>query len=441
MPIQALPEFRVPVVQDFHGPEIPDFVGLMQRNRAAALSEQEKQQLMELRKQVMAKNAQEMENESVLNAMKLADAAIVPKLSITPQGAVTAGTTPAGAFGEGSPEAPRAIPLTFLPNGQVYDASAKLSQSQQVENAKLEREKELLKAKPSRKQVVGVDTVTQRPITFDPDSGGYEVGELPPGVTLGAKPSSKSGSGRGLTPNAQTSLFSSAGAVGINADDPAYYNPETKEYDVARLAIDVGKAKRTAKIEENRAKQAGKDNALSGEQKTYLGKLDASEMQLDSLKSEIERLAENEPGFMDSVIATATAAPADGMFSALANKSLKYFQSDDSKKLEARKGIIQSALTQAISGMAVSDGEARRLGFLPRPEDSFHDLLIKTGILEDYIKNQRNGVLGGPSRGGNMPTPEQNSTNAPSGEQPDQSTSNVLGLKSTPSGATYRRIK
>lgn len=242
-------------------------------------------------------------------------------------------------------------------------------------------------------------------------TSGIQAGTAPVITDLNRKeiPKGKgSGSSRELTPNSRMNILNKA-ATYLNVDDPRYYNSETGEYNYTALTIDGAKAARRAKEVENLAKAS----ASTGATKDKIDALNAVELQLNSLKENLTQLADSPstPGFMDSVLATMTAQPADGFFSALVTKGAKALQSDESKYLEGQKSIVNSALTQAISGLAVTAQEAARLGFLPRPEDSFRDTLNKLGLVEQYIANQREG-LQVRSSGGNQPVIEQTQSNS-----------------------------
>lgn len=214
--------------------------------------------------------------------------------------------------------------------------------------------------------------------------------------------------GGGLTPNQQNTILRKASNAGINPDDPKYYDPETEKYDFTRIAIDEGKAARENKARENQLKAQG----LTGKMQSDVAKLDAGAIQLDSLRDKMDELALSgkAPGFKDNFIAAITAAPPDGTWETLKYQTLKYFQSKESKDLEGNKGIISSALRSAISGLAVSKEEATNLGWLPRPSDSFGDLIGKVALVELYIKNQRAGLTGGstsaPAPGVGAPPPK-----------------------------------
>lgn len=202
----------------------------------------------------------------------------------------------------------------------------------------------------------------------------------------------KTSSIKSLTPNAQNILFGQAGAAGVDPNDPKYKN-EDGSYDFLQLSIDKGMAIRENKRVENALKAQG----LTGKTKQDVDKLNAASKQLDNLQTELENLAKSgkAPGFADTFIAATTAAPPDGPISTLYQMGAKYFQSNESKDLEGRKGIVSSALTSAISGLAVSKSEAERLGWLPRPVDSFADLIRKVSLVEEYINSQRSGLSEG----------------------------------------------
>lgn len=255
---------------------------------------------------------------------------------------------------------------------------------------------------------------------FDQGDGtlGYREKRIAPGATapvvrtavaadtgLPAKQAPKGGSSRALTPNAQNAILLKASSAGVDPDDPKYFNEDTQIRDFTKLTIDAGKAARENKRLDNALKAQG----LTGKTKTDLEALNAAEQQLFSLQDEIAEISRTgqTPTFFDNALAAVTAAPPSGFFTSLVQQGAEYLQSDDSKYLEGKKSVINSALTKAISGLAVSKDEARRLGFLPRPGESFDSLLRKVSLVEDYINNQREGLSQGstvPSAPRSLPT-------------------------------------
>lgn len=207
------------------------------------------------------------------------------------------------------------------------------------------------------------------------------------GEQLKAKP--KAGTGA-LTQNQQILALRKAGEAGINPDDDKYLNPQTGTYDFTKLTIDSGKALR----ENKRLADAAKASSMTGKTKSDLDALNAAEKQLHFLQDEITDIASSgkTPSFFDNVIAASTAAPPEGAIGAIYQQIAKGLQSEESKELEGRKSIISSALTKAISGLAVTKSEASRLGFIPRPGDTFEELVRKASLVQEYINNQRSGL-------------------------------------------------
>lgn len=155
-------------------------------------------------------------------ALKEADLASslgsMPGLSLDASGKLTAGTTPAGAAGEGSPEAALATPVTILPNGRVYDPLAELQTKQTILDAQNRRSIEAKQAQikslgkggggyldpdtgewvqvappsvtapASKFSHVGNDSTTGRPILLDATTGKTILGELPDGSKFAPKP-------------------------------------------------------------------------------------------------------------------------------------------------------------------------------------------------------------------------------------------------------------
>lgn len=238
-------------------------------------------------------------------------------------------------------------------------------------------------------------------VIFRPETGTFEAKPLPAGVTdIRPKVTQpvKTASARGLTPNMQNSILRKAAESGIDPENPKYVDETTGTFDFIQLSIDGGKAA----AESKRTQDAIKAQGLTGDARKSLENLNAASKQLDSLQDTILEISKTgkTPRFYDNALAAVTAAPPGGWWGSLVNQGAEYFQSDDSKYLEGKKSVINSALTKAISGLAVSEGEARRLGFLPRPGESFDSLVRKVGLVEDYINNQRAGL----SEGSTVPT-------------------------------------
>lgn len=330
-------------------------------------------------------------------------------------------------LGGGATIAAKETPSAFTLNGQnlgyIYDPN--------VQEANAEREL-ALKSKYATNNFtpIGMSADGKSVVGFNRATGNVESKPVPqsagsqgPLTALPGKGGRGTGSTRELTPNARMNILNKA-ATYIDVDDPKYFNSTTGEYNYTALAIDGSKASRQAKIADNELKA----NGMTGATKDKVDALNAADKQLSALADNITTLASSgsTPGFFDSVIAVATAAPADGIFSALWNKGLKSVQSDESQYLEGQKSIVRSALTQAISGLAVTLSEDMRLQFLPRPEDSFLQLMNKVKLVEDYIKNQREG-LGERSQGGQRIPTEQTSLNSGT---PAASTSGLVQIRS-----------
>lgn len=231
----------------------------------------------------------------------------------------------------------------------------------------------------------------QRPTT----QGGEVVTSrvnTPEGEAVKVPPKTSVSGSRGLTPNAQTTLLGQATAAGVDVDSPKYFDQSTGAYNFTQIAIDKGKAQRENKRLENEAKASG----LSGKTKTEIDALNAAERQLSSLQDEISEIANSgqTPGFLDDFVSASTASGPTGGLSFLYQRMLKGLQGEEAKVLEGKKSIISSALVKAISGLAVTLSEEKRLQFLPRPGDSFQDLVRKTSLVQDYIENQRAGLSG-----------------------------------------------
>lgn len=210
------------------------------------------------------------------------------------------------------------------------------------------------------------------------------------GAPIKAQPKGATSKQASITPNQQALILRRAGEAGIDPDSSSYLNDETGDYDFTKLSIDSGKAIR----ENKRLEDATKGAALTGDDKKQLTALNSAEKQLHTLQNEILEIAKSgkTPSFLDNMIAADLSAPPTGWWSSAVQQTESYFQSPESKNLEDRKAVIASGITKAISGLAVSKDEARRLGFLPRAGESFQDLMRKAENLQDYINNQREGI-------------------------------------------------
>lgn len=252
-------------------------------------------------------------------------------------------------------------------------------------------------------KVLPAETLT----TVDSDQGLLRTGsrstEATP-LTVGGvqatrtKPTKSTGA---LTENARLSIFRKASEAGIDPDNPKYFNEETQSTDFTRLAVDTGKSAR----ENKRLEDAAKASGLTGKSKTTLEELNAASRQLDSLNDEVLEIARSgkTPGFLDNMIAAETSYPASGAISAGWQQLLKGIQSEESKVLEDRKAVVASQLNKAVSGLATTLSEDRKTSYLPRPGDTFEDLIRKVSSLREYVDNQRGGLSQG-SGGGVAPT-------------------------------------
>lgn len=279
-------------------------------------------------------------------------------------------------------------------------------------------------------QFAGLTTTPEgtQGVIFRPETGTFEAKPLPAGVTdIRPKVTQpvKTASARTLTPNMQNSILRKAAESGIDPENPKYVDETTGTFDFIQLSIDGGKAAAESKRTENAIKAQG----LTGEARKSLENLNAASKQLDSLQDTILEINKTgkTPGFFDNALSAVTAAPPGGFWGSLVNQGADYLQSDDSKYLEGKKSVINSALTKAISGLAVSEGEARRLGFLPRPGESFDSLVRKVGLVEDYINNQRSGL----SQGSTIPAPATSAAPATPAATtaPTRETTTRTGLK------------
>lgn len=196
-----------------------------------------------------------------------------------------------------------------------------------------------------------------------------------------------------LTETAKLTAFRKASEAGIDPDNPKYFNEETQSTDFTRLVVDTGKATR----ENKRLEDAAKASGLTGKSKTSLEELNAASKQLDSLNDEVLEIARSgkTPGFLDNMIAAEISFPASGGISAGWQQLLKGIQSDESKVLEDRKAVVASQLNKAVSGLATTLSEDRKTSYLPRPGDTFEDLIRKVSSLREYVDNQRRGLSEG----------------------------------------------
>lgn len=328
----------------------------------------------------------QMENQATAAQIALSSGQPVPEQLSLPSVAPGLPETPISAFGIQTG-------LNVNPNIPIQAKDRKLNDQIAAMNARaassgtpIRYERGLndeLIAVPTRQ--VGTGPISTIPIQ-DP------TGEAP---KLAPRASTRSGgAARALTPNAQTTLLSQASAAGIDPDSPKYFDEATNTYDFIKLSIDKGKAQR----ENKRAENAAKASELKGKTKTDVDALNAADKQLDFLQDEIAEIANSgkTPGFLDNLIAAETSSPPTGWLSSGWQQLLKDVQSEESKELEGKKTIISSALTKAISGLAVTAQEATRLGFLPRAGESFQEIVRKAAVLKEYIKNQREGLSGVP---------------------------------------------
>lgn len=295
----------------------------------------------------------------------------------------------------GAPETPisvfgRQLGLNINPNIPEQAAEDKLQRDIRLANARLRTTNPALKGQFIPDGFGGM-IFAQAPTTIGGEVTTTRV-TTPEGEAVKVEPKgAKATQPKGLTMNAQNALLTKASSNGVDPDDPKFQT-EDGQYDFTKLAIATGKAARENKRTENAKKAEG----LTGKTRSDIEALNAADKQLDTLKDEIAEIARSgkTPSFLDDFIAVETAAPATGGFGQLWQRSLRGLQSDESKVLEGRKSVISSALTKAISGLAVTTQEATRLGFLPRAGDSFQDLIMKAGLIEDYINNQRAGLSG-----------------------------------------------
>lgn len=225
---------------------------------------------------------------------------------------------------------------------------------------------------------VGSRSTEATPLTV----GGVQVTKTQPSKSTGA-----------LTENQRLGALGRAAKANIDPDNPKYFNEETQSTDFSRLIIDTGKAEREAK----RLEYAAKASGLTGKSKTSLEELNAASRQLDSLNDEVLEIARSgkTPGFLDNMIAAETSYPASGAISAGWQQLLKGVQSDESKVLEDRKAVVASQLNKAVSGLATTLSEDRKTSYLPRPGDTFEDLIRKVSSLREYVDNQRGGLSEG----------------------------------------------
>lgn len=214
----------------------------------------------------------------------------------------------------------------------------------------------------------------------------------PTGEPLRAAPR-PSAATRGLTEFQQTSYLTRASKAGVDTNN--FLNADTGEIDYKRLAVEVGRREGQAAETERQAK-VQRAAQLPAALKERLAGYNAASRDLESLKNEIASIEASgaQPSAFDNAIAAATAAPPDGFFGSLYQQSLRFFQSPESKDLEAQKGKVSSALLRAVSGLAVTESERRNTTpFLPVAGDSYGDLIRKVAGLEEYIKNQSQGIL------------------------------------------------
>lgn len=315
----------------------------------------------------------------------------------------------------GAPETPisvfgRQTGLNINPNIPEQAAEDKLQRDIRLANARLRTTNPALKGQFIPDGFGGM-IFAQAPTTIGGEVTTTRV-TTPEGEAVKVEPKgAKATQPKGLTMNAQNALLTKASSNGVDPDDPKFQT-EDGQYDFTKLAIATGKAAR----ENKKADNAKKAKGLTGKTRSDIEALNAAEKQLDTLRDEIAEIARSgkTPSFLDDFVAVETAAPATGGFSQLWQRTLKGLQSEESKVLEGRKSVISSALTKAISGLAVTAQEATRLGFLPRPGDSFEDLIRKAGLVEDYINNQRAG-LGGEATPSAPPMTNRQTTPAPVG--------------------------
>lgn len=214
----------------------------------------------------------------------------------------------------------------------------------------------------------------------------------PTGEPLRAPPR-PTAAARGLTEFQQTSYITRANKAGVDANN--FLNAETGEIDYRRLAAEVGR-KEGQLAEAERQSKVQRAAQLPAALKERLAGYNAASRDLESLKNEISSIeaAGAQPSAFDNAIAAATSAPPEGFFGSLYQQSLRFFQSPESKDLEAQKGKVSSALLRAVSGLAVTESERRNTTpFLPVAGDAYGDLIRKVAGLEEYIQNQTQGIL------------------------------------------------
>lgn len=291
------------------------------------------------------------------------------------------------------PSAAPGLPITPIgTTGFSMDPNIPIAENNRKATESLNDRLALLNARPVQNILVpgaeGYGVVPKSgDATFTPlvDNEGKPVMPKPTG-------SSRTSSGRGLTPNAQQSLMLKYGKVSDivgDLNDPKLLGADGG-LDFAKLAVEVGKAERINELAELKTKEAG----LSALQKKDNAGFIAAKKDLINLKSKVNELSESgrEPGMLQNMLAAQSANPSTGPISSFFRQLSNMGLNEDTIQKEALRAGLDSAVTKALSGLAVTSPEAIRLSpLIPQKDDSLKIILQKTAELEDFLTNRIEG--------------------------------------------------
>lgn len=294
----------------------------------------------------------------------------------------------------GTPDVP--IRAFGKPTGLTFNAGAREKSLNEDLNRKIQLANSRAKSAGIQGQFIPDDTGRLVFVQKPTEAGGAPVSTRvasPEGGDLKVAPKGVGKAAGGMTPNQQASLLFKYGQVKDlvgPTDDPKLLD-DKGNLDFNKLAVAVGNAERSQKIND----LTTKEKSLNSAQKKEIGGFISAQKDLENLKAKVLELdsTEGEPGVIQNAFAVMANNPSEGFFSSLTRQFANSQLKESTRQKESVRAGLESAVTKALSGQAVSSGEAQRLtGLLPKADDPLKVLLTKLSGLEEFLNNRIEGT-------------------------------------------------
>lgn len=222
------------------------------------------------------------------------------------------------------------------------------------------------------------------------------------------------GGAKGVTETSKAAILGRAGKSGLITSDADLekFRNDAGDIDYGRLALASGRAER----ESLESARDAKLNSVPAEIRGKVAAYQAVQKDLERLREKLDQEAQSGdiPSGMQDVISASLSEAPDGFFSRVFQRFfLQPAQSKTSAENERLRGAVSASISRAIAGAALTGTEKQNLiPFTPQAGDSFERLLEKSAALEQFLKNQIEG-LSTPFPRGTSSTPASTPTATP----------------------------